>query len=79
MSVISRILTTPVPYVGFPQPIIYTSAYGHRRYKCPVEDCLYDGNGGFNQHYARKHAPEWWGWHNKQIEKALIGGKRYAR
>jgi hypothetical protein len=72
MSVISRILSTRVPYQGFPQPIAYRSKYGYTRYKCPIRDCPYDGiTGGFNQHYARKHAPEWWGWHNKQIEKAL--------
>lgn len=69
---ISRILATPVTYRNFPKPIVYKSQWGYNRAKCPVDGCTYDGLvNGFEQHYARQHAPEQWGQHNKAIIKAV--------
>lgn len=62
----------PNRYVGFPEPRIYKTKWGYSRAKCPVKKCKYDGfPSGFNQHYARTHAPEQWRQHAKRVIKAV--------
>lgn len=71
---IGRILVTPNIYHNFPEPVVYESKYGYKRAKCPVKRCNYDGFPvGFNQHYARKHAPDQWQQKAHHIIKAIQG------
>lgn len=69
---INREWAVPNRYEGFPEPVIYKSRWGYNRAKCPVRGCEYDGfTNGFNQHYARTHAPEQWRQHSKRVIKAV--------
>lgn len=62
----------PNRYEDFPAPIVYKSQWGYNRARCPVNGCPYDGfPTGFNQHYARMHAPEQWRQHAKRVIKAV--------
>lgn len=65
-------------YIGFPEPLliklesIHRENWSYTRALCPVRNCKYDGlPQGFNQHYARTHAPEQWRQHAKRVIKAV--------
>jgi hypothetical protein len=69
---IGRILAAPNVYHNFPAPVVYKSRWGYNRAKCPIEGCKYDGFVvGFNQHYARMHAPDQWRQKAHHIIKAV--------
>lgn len=62
----------PNQYHNFPAAVVYMSDYGYKRVRCPIKDCRYDGfSTGFNQHYARTHAPDQWRQKAKRVLKAL--------
>lgn len=71
---INRSWAVPNRYVDFPEPLIvelespYRKGWMYERALCPVKGCKYDGlRHGFNQHYARAHAPEQWRQHAKRV------------
>lgn len=69
----------PNRYVDFPEPIIvefkgmpHNPDWTWERALCPVKRCTYEGlPHGFNQHYARKHAPNQWRQHAKRVLKVV--------
>lgn len=73
---INREWAVPNRYEGFPDPIIVEletdSGWKYDRALCPVKGCKYEGLAhGFNQHYARTHAPDQWRQKAKRIIKAV--------
>lgn len=68
----------PNRYTNFPEPLLvtmkskYNPNWEYIRALCPVKLCKYEGlQHGFNQHYARAHAPEQWRQHAKRVIKAV--------
>jgi hypothetical protein len=73
---VNREWAVPNQYDGFPAPVlrVFTTATGweYTRAFCPVTNCPYEGlPHGFNQHYARAHAPDQWRQHAKRVIRAL--------
>lgn len=75
---VNRAWAVPNHYEGFPEPIIveltskHNPSWTYERALCPVNLCKYEGlKHGFNQHYARAHAPEQWRQKAKRVLRTV--------
>lgn len=69
---VNRAWAVPNRYENFPDPIVKTfeahKGWFYDRAFCPIKGCKYEGLvHGFNQHYAKTHAPEQWRQHAKRV------------
>lgn len=77
---VGREWSVPNSYTGFPEPKLvwiktgpWMKDGGYYKAKCPVKGCKAINflGFGYNQHYARTHAPEQWQQHAKRVIKAV--------